>query len=67
MVSVIMGLVDHCLDVERPEVETLKIAYDFIDDQRFMIEAKEGEKIKEAPVSRLLTKYYQKKKDWNSK
>lgn len=40
MVSVIMGLVDHCLDVERPEVETLKIAYDFIDDQRFMIEAK---------------------------
>lgn len=37
MVSVILGLVDYCLDIERPDVETLKIAYDFIDEQRFQI------------------------------
>jgi hypothetical protein len=67
MVSVIMGLVDYCLDVERPEVETLKIAYDFIDEQRFQIEAKEGEKIKNSPVGGLLKKYYEKKKEWESK
>lgn len=42
MTSVVLGLVDYCLDVERPDVETLKIAYDFIDEQRFMLEAKEG-------------------------
>jgi len=42
MVSVILGLMDYCLDVKRSDVETLKIAYDFIDDQRFMLEAKEG-------------------------
>lgn len=37
MVSVILGLVDCCIDVERPDVETLKIAYDFIDEQKFQI------------------------------
>ena len=67
MTSVVLGLVDYCLDIERPDVEALKIAYDFIDEQRFMIEAKEGEKIKNSPVGKLLTDHYQKKKDWDSK
>lgn len=40
MVSVTLGLIDCCLDVKRDDVETLKIAYDFIDEQRFMLEAK---------------------------
>lgn len=31
MISVVMGLIDHCLDINRPDVETLKLAYDFID------------------------------------
>lgn len=53
-----MGLVDYCLDAERPEVQTLKIAYDFIDEQKFQIEAKEGERIKNSPVSKILTKIY---------
>jgi hypothetical protein len=64
MTSVVLGLVDYCLDVERPDVEALKIAYDFIDDQRFMLEAKEGEKIKNSPAGKILTEYYEKKKDW---
>lgn len=37
MVAVILGLIDNCMDVNRPDVETLKLAYDFIDDQRFQI------------------------------
>ncbi len=42
MVAVILGLIDNCMDVSRPEVETLNLAYDYIDDQRFQKQAKEG-------------------------
>jgi len=37
MIAVILGLMDYCLDLDRPDVETLKIAYDFIDAKRYMI------------------------------
>jgi hypothetical protein len=37
MTSVVLGVIDCCFDVARPDVDTLKIAYDLIDDQRFMI------------------------------
>jgi hypothetical protein len=46
----------------------LNDAYDLIDDQKFMIEAKNGENPKaNSLMSKVLVNYYQKKKSQNSK
>jgi hypothetical protein len=68
MVEVVLGLVDECLETEREEVQLLKMAYDVIDERKSMLEASTAEEAaRTSPVSRLLTRYFQKKKDETSK
>ncbi len=39
MIEVIMGLIDECLETDREAVNTLKLAYEVIDEGKHMLEA----------------------------
>ncbi len=68
MIEVILGLLDECLETEREEVNLLKLAYDVIDEGRNMIEASTVEEAnKGSPMSKILKKFYEKKRDETSK
>jgi hypothetical protein len=56
------------LETEREDVETLRLAYDVIDEGRHMLEAKTKEEAQKAsPVGKILKKYFEKKRDETSK
>jgi hypothetical protein len=38
MVQTLFGLIDECLETEREDVDVLKLAYEIIDDKKYMIE-----------------------------
>lgn len=59
MIEGIFGMIDECLETEREEVQTLKLAYDVIDEGKLMLEAPTKEEAEKAsPVSRLLKRYF---------
>lgn len=63
-----LGLLDESLETGREEVDVLKLAYELIDEKRYMIEAaNSSEAQKASPISRLLQRYYKKKSDETSK
>ena len=68
MVEVVLGMIDECLETEREEVDVLKLAYDVIDAQKYMIEAESKEEAEKGSVlSKLFLKYYKKKEEDRSK
>lgn len=62
MVSVVMGLLDYCLDLPHMNVKVLEKSYQYLDERRWMIEGADDDEIKKASwMSKWLTKYYKKK------
>ena len=39
MVATVMGMLEHTLEIPQPGVEVLDMAYDYMDDRKYMLEA----------------------------
>lgn len=66
MIQTVFGLIDECLETDRQDVNVLKLAYEVIDEKKYMIQGSSNEAQKASPISKLLLKYYKKKKDETS-
>lgn len=54
--ELVLGMIEEGLDLQKPEVRALKAVYDYVDEKRFSVELKDGEKDRPGLVSTILRK-----------
>lgn len=59
VVAAVMGMMEYTLEIPQVGVQVLDMAYDYMDDKKYMLEAESKEEAeKMSLVSRLLLRYY---------
>jgi hypothetical protein len=62
MVSIVLGMLDYCLELPEINVRVLDKAYQYLDERRYMIEGEDEKEANKASwLSKLLLTYYKKR------